>query len=131
MPVRKRELASYLLLYSSSRDAISMSDAENLLELMLPRRSVRSVIRTLAKSGFIEVIGREIKINRPEEALGKYLSQYIASRIERNAKSKKIPYRAEKEQDRTEKIYIEWTKCIDTTIAIGRTKIICQKYREK
>ncbi len=126
MPVKKRELASYLLLYSSGREAMSIGEAGKILELMLPRRSVRSVLRILAKSGFIEVSGKEIKINRPEEALKRYLLQYILSRIEKNAKSKQIPYRIEREQDGTEKIYLSSSECQNMAISIDIAKIMCR-----
>lgn len=127
MPVKKRELASFLLLYSSGRESMSIEEARRILELMLPRRSVRSVLRILAKSGFIEVSGREIRINKPEDALKRYLLRYIVSRIEKNAKSKQIPYRIEREQDGTEKIYLSSSECQNTAISIDVAKIICQK----
>ncbi len=126
MPIGKRELASYLLLYSSGKEVMSIEYAKELLGLMLPGRAVRSVIRILARSGFIEVRSKDIKIHRLEEALTNYLSSYIRSRVERNMRSRHIQHRIELEPGSIEKIYIEGVRCREKTdIAIGRVKIIC------
>ncbi|PWV36577.1 MAG: hypothetical protein DJ555_06580 [Desulfurococcaceae archaeon] len=126
MPIGKRELASYLLLYSSGKEVISIDHAREILELILPRRAVRSVIRILAKSGFIDLNNKEIRIHKPEEAMGNYLSQYIKSRIERNAKSKHIHYRIERGWNNIEKIYIDSVKCGEKINIGGRIEIICK-----
>lgn len=125
MPIRKRELASYLLLHSYGKDSMSLDEARKILELILPRRSVRSVIRILARSGFIEVDKRGIKIHRPEDALRNYLSHYIRSRVERNARSRHIQHSIEKRADGGERIYISWAECKGTSIRIGDVEIIC------
>lgn len=129
MPVKKRELASYLLLYSSGKETMSIEYARKLLGLILPSRSIRSVIRMLARSGFIEVSNKEIKIRKPEEALGAYLSPYIRSRIERNARSKHIRYEIEK-KDGVERIYISQPGCVEVNIAIGSIEIACKQLQE-
>ncbi|HWQ16359.1 MAG TPA: hypothetical protein VNL13_00810 [Sulfolobales archaeon] len=130
MPIGKRELASYLLLYSIGKEVISIEHAREILELILPRRAVRSVIRILAKSGFIGLNNKEIRIHKPEDALGNYLSQYIKSRIERNAKSRHIQYRFERGLDYIERIYIDSIKCREKIYIAGRIEIICRTNTE-
>lgn len=92
MPVRKRELAAYLVLLRAGEE-ISLEKARAVLMTMMPRRSIRRVLRVLSVSGFIEIRGARVLVKSPEKALGSYLSEYIASRILRLSRSRHLEVR--------------------------------------
>jgi hypothetical protein len=92
MPVGKRELASYLLLLSLEREEVSLEEAREVLSIILPRKAIRSVLRILAKSGFIELLGARVRVKQPREALESYLTNYIRARVERSLRSRNIQF---------------------------------------
>lgn len=92
MPVKKRELAAYLVLLSTGEE-IPIERARTVLSTILSRKGVRSVLRVLSKSGFIEIRGARVLVRSPERALGAYLSGYIASRILRLSRSRRSEVR--------------------------------------
>lgn len=127
MPIGKRELAAYLALLSFNRESVSIEEARSVLELLFPKKSVRSVLRILSKSGFIDTGSKEIKVKDPRKALEEYLAKYIIARIERNLRSKHIEYGILKDMDQGYIISIAIDKGIcGDYIKIGEIRIICR-----
>jgi len=129
MPIGKRELAAYLALLSIGESPVSLGEAERVLELLFPRRAVKSVLKILAKSGFIEAgPGDTIRIREPRMALEEYLAGYIAARVERNLRSRHIEYSVERSPSGGYGISIggEQGFCKGKSLSIGRVRIECR-----
>jgi len=126
MPIGKRELAAYLALLSLNREEIAIDQARSVLELIFPERSVKSVLRILSKSGFIDIDTKAIKVKDPRKALEEYLIKYIIARIERNLRSRHIKYNILKDtkENYIISINIERETCY-CNIELGKIKIIC------
>lgn len=107
MPVGKRELASYLLLLSLESEEVGLEEAREVLGIILPRKAIRSVIRILAKSGFIELQGARVRVKQPREALESYLANYIKARVERSLRSRNIEFSTKISSDGKHQIEIK------------------------
>jgi hypothetical protein len=125
MPICKRELAAYLALLSLNREEITIDQARSVLELLFPKRSVKSVLRILSKSGFIDIDSRVIKVKDPRKALEEYLIKYIIARIKRNLRSRHIRYSILKDpkENYIISIAIDRKGCYDH-MELGKIKII-------
>ncbi len=126
MPIGKRELAAYLALLSLNREEVTIEQARSILELMFPKRSVKSVLRILFKSGFIDIDSKAIKVKDPRKALEEYLIKYIIARIERNLRSRHIKYSILKDPKENYIISIANVgEICYGNIELGKIKIIC------
>jgi len=129
MPIGKRELAAYLALLSIGGSTVALEDARRVLELVFPRRAVKSVLRILAKSGFIEAgPGNTIRVREPREALEEYLAGYIAARVERNLRSRHIEYTVEKGPSGEYVVSLLGGEgiCGGEEISLGRVRVRCR-----
>jgi len=96
MPIGKRELAAYLTLLNLGGETVSIEEARKILEILFPKKSIRSILRILLKSGFIDIDSERIVVKEPRKALETYLAGYILARIEKNMRSRHISYSVSK-----------------------------------
>ncbi len=90
MPIRKREIAAYIILSSLGDENIDLRKALDLLEVFYKRRTARKILKMLHSAGFLEISGRHVKINSCSDAFRRYISGYIRARAIKRLKSYNI-----------------------------------------
>jgi hypothetical protein len=87
MPIKKREIAAYIILLNLGEKEIPLKEALKLLEIFYSRRTARKILRMLNNAGFIEIYSDLIRLNDCRSAFRNFLIDYIRSIAYRRLKS--------------------------------------------
>ncbi|RLG77945.1 MAG: hypothetical protein DRO12_00700 [Thermoprotei archaeon] len=88
----KRELATYVVLREvlGEKNIVNIGEALEVLQIMMPRKIARKVMKRLHKKGFLSIENVQVRINPLDDAIKRLLNNYIAERIRRNLRAQGI-----------------------------------------
>ena len=88
----KRELAAYIVLREvlGEKNKVNVGEALKVLQLLMPRKVARKVMKRLHRKGFLVIENMHVRITPLDDAIKRLLISYIAERIRRNLRTQGI-----------------------------------------